>query len=138
MINHFKFEKKINRIVDYIPAGCFTEDSSEILESEKMQDLINELSLKYDHIIIDTPPITRIVDTLVLGKIVNDLILVIRPNHTYKDSVEMVVEEMEQSNINIMGIVINAGDITKLSQKYKYGYGYGYGYGTDSVGKTAK
>jgi hypothetical protein len=40
----------------------------------------------------------------------------------------MVIEELQQSNINILGMVINAGEIAKLSAKYKYGYGYGYGY----------
>jgi len=120
-------EKSGNRI-DYIPAGGSTINSGKILESEKMKELIDDLYLKYDYIILDTPPVTRVVDTLVLGKLVNDLILVIRPNHTLKDRLELAVEELNDSEINILGFVVNAADITKLSHKYKYGYGYGYEY----------
>ncbi len=93
-----------------------------------MRVLIKKLSPLYDHILIDTPPLTRVIDTMVLGSIINDLILVIKPNHTFKDSVTMAIEELDYSNINVVGYIVNAGEIKKLSGKYKYGYGYGYGY----------
>jgi succinoglycan biosynthesis transport protein ExoP len=130
VLKHLHFEKKSKIMIDYIPAGGSTENSGEILDSEKMKKIIEEVSPAYDHILIDTPPITRLVDTLVIGKFVKDLILVIKPHHTYRDSLALAIEELEQSNINILGYIINAGDISQLSQKYKYGYGYGYGYPT--------
>ncbi len=128
IIKQLQLGDKSTNFIDYIPAGGSTINSGKILESEKMKELIEELYQKYNYIIIDTPPVTRVVDTLVLGKIVNDLILVIRPNHTLRDRLELAVEELNDSEINILGFVVNAADIPKLSHKYKYGYGYGYEY----------
>jgi capsular exopolysaccharide synthesis family protein len=128
IINRLIINKKDDKFFDFITSGGTVENSSEILESEKMRVLIEELSPLYDHILIDTPPLTRVIDTMVLGSIINDIILVIKPNHTFKDSVAMAIEELDHSNINVIGYIVNAGEIKKLSPKYKYGYGYGYGY----------
>lgn len=128
IINRLIINKKDDKFFDFITSGGTVENSSEILDSEKMRVLIEELSPLYDHILIDTPPLTKVIDTMVLGSIINDIILVIKPNHTFKDSVAMAIEELDHSNINVVGYVVNAGEIKKLSGKYKYGYGYGYGY----------
>ncbi len=128
-IKILKIDNKSKKRISYIPAGGTTEDSSEILDSEKLNQIMNKFSKQYDHILIDTPPLTRIVDTLVLGKYIKDLIIVLRPHHTYMDSLALALEELNQSKMNLIGFIINAADIKKLSSKYKYGYGYGNGYG---------
>lgn len=128
IINRIIIDEKDDKFFDFITSGGTVENSSELLELEKMRVLIKKLSPLYDHILIDTPPLTRVIDTMVLGSIINDLILVIKPNHTFKDSVTMAIEELDYSNINVVGYIVNAGEIKKLSGKYKYGYGYGYGY----------
>jgi tyrosine-protein kinase Etk/Wzc len=128
IINRLSIDEKNEKSLDYILAGGTVENSSELLESEKFARLIEKLIPKYDHILIDTPPITRIIDTLILGKVVRDLILVIKPNHTYKENIEMAIEELEYANMNVIGYIFNAFDLNKLTGKYKYGYGYAYGY----------
>jgi len=116
--------------LDILPSGGITENSSDLLGSEQIEELFALVkSSSYDFILIDTPPVTRVVDTLVLGKSVHDAVLIIRPDHTFKDSVAWGLQEMEHENINIAGTVINAGDIQKSVFRYRYGYGYGYSYG---------
>jgi len=131
VIRTFKFGEHLNKNLDYILTGGLTEYSSEILESDKMKNLIDTLSPNYDYIIIDAPPLTRVVDPLVIGSFIKDLVLVLKPNHTFRDSMEMAMEEIKHSRINMLGFVINAGEVSKLSNKYKYGYGYGYSYGQE-------
>jgi capsular exopolysaccharide synthesis family protein len=123
-----------------LPSGGIDDDSSDLLGSERMQELFNYLnSFDFDYIIIDTPPVTRVVDTLVLGKIIKDAVLVLRPEHTFKESVKWGLQELEQSQINILGTVLNAGEIEKSIFKNRYGYGYGYKYGyTDGKQKLLK
>jgi len=82
----------------------------------------------YDYILLDTPPVTKIIDTLVLGEYIKDVILVVRPNHTYKDSLLLAAEELEQVNMKILGFIINACTKNQMPAKYKYGYRYGYEY----------
>lgn len=119
---------KIDKNLDILPAGGVSEDSSDLLTSNRIQKLYNMLqNSEYDYVIFDTPPVTRVVDALILGKIVKDAVLILRPEHTFKDSVKWGIKEMEHSEIDIIGTVINAGEIEKSSFKYRYGYGYGYG-----------
>jgi tyrosine-protein kinase Etk/Wzc len=128
IIKEIKLNERDDKVLDFIPAGGTVNNSSELLESEKLSHLIEDLAPDYDHIIIDTPPLTRLIDTMVIGSIVNDMILVVKPNHTFRDSLTLAMEELNHSDINVLGYVVNAGDIKNLSGKYKYGYGYGYGY----------
>lgn len=121
---------KLLNTLDILPAGGISENSGDLLGTDRMKNLFNMINTsQYDYILIDTPPVTRVVDTLVIGKVVKDVVLVIRPDHTFKDSVTWGIQEMEHENMKIHGTVINAGNIEKSSFKYRYGYGYGYGYG---------
>ncbi len=115
------------RNLGIIPAGGVTEQSSELLESARLESLFKIIS-DYDVILIDTPPITRIVDVLVLGKIIKNVVLIIKPNHTFKFAVDWAIEEITQNHMYIRGFVVNDCNIEKSSYRYKYGYGYGYSY----------
>jgi Mrp family chromosome partitioning ATPase len=84
----------------------------------------------YDYIIIDTPPVTRVVDTLVLGQYIRNAILIVRPDTSMKEAVIGGIQEMSKARIKILGIVANAAEIQK-SYHYRYRYGYGYGYSHD-------
>jgi tyrosine-protein kinase Etk/Wzc len=117
------------KTLDILPSGGISENSSDLLSSEQIKELFDLIyASSYDYILIDTPPVTRVVDTLVLGKTVKDAILIVRPDHTFKDSVVWGLQELEHENINVAGAVINAGDIEKSVFRYRYGYGYGYSY----------
>jgi capsular exopolysaccharide synthesis family protein len=135
VVSPLLIDKKADKYLDVITAGGTVEHSSDLLESQKMKELIEDMSSIYDQIIIDTPPLTRLVDTLVIGSFINHLILVIRPDHTYKDSVLMAIEELDHSDIEVLGYIMNAADIKNFSGKYKYGYGYGYGYPVQKMDK---
>ncbi len=103
-------------------------NSSELLELEKMKRLLEISSSKYDYILIDSPPVNLVVDTLVLGNHVQNVILIVRPNHSTKEGVKFSLEEIKQSSLNVCGFVVNACNLDKSSNKYKFGYGYGSGY----------
>ncbi|MGE5457417.1 MAG: GumC family protein, partial [Methanococcaceae archaeon] len=133
-----------NRVSDslyILPSGGVSDNSSDLLASNKMSDLIAYLNDSfYDYIIFDTPPVNYVVDTLVLGKLIKDVVIVIRPDHSFKESVKYGIKEMATAKMNIRGCVINAGDIENSVFKYRYGYGYGYkyGYGENNILKKKK
>jgi tyrosine-protein kinase Etk/Wzc len=125
--------KKIN----IIPSGGLRENSSILLNSDRMKSLFEVIDTSiYDFIIIDTPPVTRVVDTLALGQFLKNAILVVRPNISVKETVIGGIQELNDSRIKIRGIIANAVEIQK-SYYYRYRYGYGYGY-SSSEGKTLK
>jgi capsular exopolysaccharide synthesis family protein len=125
---------KVLKQLYIIPAGGVTENSGLLLSSERMGSLFNTLDTSiYDFIIIDTPPVTRVVDTLALGQFVKNSILVVRPEISVKETVIGGIQDMNYARIKIRGIIANAVEIQK-SYHYKYRYGYGYGY--SSVNKN--
>ncbi len=126
LLHPFELTKYSHLKVDLIPAGRYSENSSELLGSNKMKMLIEKAEQKYDHILIDTPPLTQIVDTFVLGKFIRNVVLLIRPNSTVGQNIDWAIEEFDQSSMNLLGFVINACDIKKSSYRYKYRYQYGY------------
>ena len=116
-------------MLSILPAGDIVEESSELFHSRAMIDLISALKKSsYDYIIIDSPPVTRVIDSLILGKIVNNVVMVVRHNYSLRESVLWGIKELKNENIRISGVVVNACDIANSSFKYKYGYGYGYKY----------
>ncbi|MCH7774304.1 MAG: polysaccharide biosynthesis tyrosine autokinase, partial [Bacteroidetes bacterium] len=128
---------KVLKNIDILPAGGTREDSSHLLNSERMRLLFNAIDTSfYDYIIIDTPPVTRVVDTLVLGRSIKDAILVVRPGHSFKEAVLGGIQEMLKEKIKLRGIVANAAEI-KNSYYYKYRYSYGYGYAYGENGKKS-
>jgi len=131
---------RIMKKIDIIPAGGVREDSSSLLSSNRMESLFKAIDTSvYDYIIIDTPPVTRVVDTLVLGQFVKNAILVVRPNTSMKEAVIGGIQEMNQAKIKICGVVANAAEIQKsYYYRYRYGYGYGYSDGENEIKTTKK
>ena len=120
-----KLLKKIN----IIPSGGLRENSSVLLNSDRMRSIFEKIdSSAYDYVIIDTPPVTRVVDTLVLGQYVKNAMLIVRPDISMNDAVIGGIQDMRHAQIKILGIVANATEIQN-SYRYRYSYGYGYGYG---------
>ncbi len=124
------------KTLNILPSGGINENSSDLLGSEKMDKLIEMINdSSYDYILLDTPPITRVVDVLVLGRRINDVVMIVRPDHTIKESVNWAIKELGRVEVKVDGIVVNACDIKNSYFKHTYGYGYGYYYGYNENGE---
>lgn len=131
---------QVSKLIDILPTGGLTLDSSNLLNSERMEKLLSLFDLSvYDYIIIDTPPVTKVVDALIIGKYVRDAILVVRPDLSLKENVRGGLNDLSEARIKVRGIIVNAAEITKsYYYKNRYGYGYGYGYGKSSSEENGK
>ncbi len=128
-MNNIFGKSPTERFLSILPAGDVSEQSSNLLQSNKTIELINALkNSSYDYVLIDTPPITRVVDALILSRLINNLILVVRYNHSLRDSVNFGIEELNKDKINILGVVANDCNVNRSTFKHKYGYGYSYKY----------
>jgi tyrosine-protein kinase Etk/Wzc len=107
--------------IDIIPTGTFSNVSGEILASERMKKLFKNFEY-YDFVILDTPPITKLSDALSLGRLVKDTVLVVRAKQTVKDSISWAIGELQTSDINFLGLLVNDCDVNENSYKYQYGY----------------
>jgi len=134
-----KIYSRASKLIDVLPTGGLTDESGTILGSPRMKSLFAHLAQSnYDIILFDSPPVTRVVDPLVLAQYIKDVVIIVRPSHSLIETVRWGMQELKQANVRIKGIVANAATIEN-SYYYRYRYGYGYGYGkSNDKGKKKK
>lgn len=111
-----------------IPAGIIHERATELLASQNMLDLANELSKRYpDRIVIfDSPPLLLTTEARVLAKSMGQVVFVVAAEQTSNEAVKEAIGYLTDDNA--IGMVLNKAK-RNLWDKHLYGYGYGYGYG---------
>ncbi|MBW1698688.1 MAG: polysaccharide biosynthesis tyrosine autokinase [Deltaproteobacteria bacterium] len=121
--------------LDVIPCGPVPPNPSEILGSNRMRNLIKTLRNQYQRIIIDTPPVTAVTDSMVLVPMVDGVLVVIRAGVTPRQVVQNGIDQLRSINARILGAVLN-GVRTGRDSYYYYQYYYYY-YGEEE-GKRQK
>ena len=122
--------------LDIIVSGPVAPNPSEMLMSNKMQDLLDKVRTEYDYVLIDTPPIMPVTDAAVLGAKVDGVMIVIASGADKPELVQAGKTRLVQGGANIIGCILNKVQVGGGRYGYgkygnhKYGYGgYGYGYG---------
>ena len=113
--------------LDALTAGVIPPNPSELLGSERMQNILQRAKEEYDYVLIDTPPVLPVTDSLVLGRMVDGLILVIDSGEIKVEMARDVKNQLVHAGANILGVVLNK----VRSEHHGYGYGYYYYYGHD-------
>ncbi len=112
------------------PAGPIPPNPAELIETPAMQQLLEKASADFDCIVIDTPPVAVVVDSLLLARFADVNIFVLRQNFSSKDSILLVNDLQQRAETKSLSIVVN--DVSPGSTyglgKYRYSYNYGYGY----------
>ncbi len=108
-------------------SGPIPPNPAELIGSKRMSDFIEQTKKEYDYIVLDTPPIAIVTDTLTLKDVLDAFIFVIRHNYSDKQVIELANNIYEKKLINNAGIVVNDIQV-KGYYGYSYRYGYGYGY----------
>jgi exopolysaccharide/PEP-CTERM locus tyrosine autokinase len=112
-----------------LPAGKQDRHSTELLASDDMRKLANELSSRYaDRIVIfDSPPLLAATQGAVLARLVGQIVLVIEADSTPQYVVQESIGKLE--GCEVIGCVLNKTKKGFGFNYYGYFYGYGYGYG---------
>lgn len=110
--------------LDLVTTGTTPPNPVTLLESKRMANLIKEASSIYDCIIIDTPPLTAVTDALVVGKLVDGLLLVVRPGVVESAAVQASKNLLEQAKVPVLGMVVNGVDEKSGYGGYYYAKGY--------------
>ena len=123
--------------LDFIPAGTVPPNPVELLNSKSFVGLLEHLKEEYDHIILDSPPLLGFADSLVLSRVVDGTVLVLRNQKTPKPAARYARDRILQVGGYILGVVVNDVHMErgsyyygKYSSYYYYGYYSKYGYGS--------
>jgi capsular exopolysaccharide synthesis family protein len=125
-----------------INSGPVPPNPAELIGSDNMKEFLEIAKLKYDSIILDTPPIAIVTDTLTITGLLDAFIFVIRHNYSSKHIIELVNNLYSKQLIKNINVVVNdiqVKDYYGYSNKYGYGYSYNYNqayYGEDSKDRS--
>jgi len=131
-----EFQEVIHEIpgtkLNIITAGEVKVDLSDVVTKDQLKKFFDTLKIEYDFIIIDSPPVQPVSDTLLLVQAVDYNFFIIRSEQTKTGSLMSSVKKIKNVGAKIDGIILN--DVDTTSGGYGYGYGYG-GYGGYSYNK---
>ena len=119
-----------------LPAGPVPLNPSVMLGSSRMKDLLADLDADFDYVIIDTPPVLSVTDAVLLSKLVDSTLLVIRAGMTSKAALHRVYEVLAHVDAHVMGVILNAADSTEPDRYYYGGRHHGY-YDESTPARTA-
>ena len=117
--------------LDIITSGEKRFDMSDIVNKEQIKKFLDVLKVNYDYIIVDSPPVQPVSDTLILTQASDYNLFVLRSDETRTASFMSSIKKIQNVGAKINGIIINDLDTSKDSY-YSYYYNYSPEYYTKS------
>jgi capsular exopolysaccharide synthesis family protein len=116
---------EINSNLYYITSGPIPHNPSELLGSEKMKAVIEELKEQADTLIFDSAPVIGFADSLELANQVDGVVLILNAGMVTRDAAKQAKALLEKAKAKILGVVLNNVDI-KREDYYHYYHYYNY------------
>ncbi|HEV7427650.1 MAG TPA: polysaccharide biosynthesis tyrosine autokinase [Thermoanaerobaculia bacterium] len=117
-----------------ILSGPTPPNPSELLGSDRMKHLIHEIRAKFAFVIFDSPPVMAVTDSIVLAANADGVVLCVHGGQTPRDIVQRAAERLRQSNIPVLGALLNNLDLQQYGYSFKKSY-YDY---YDEDGRSSK
>ena len=115
-----------------LPAGTKIIPTPTIFTSKFVEAAKKKALENFDYIVVDTPPVIPVSETLSLLSSMDGVLLVVKAGVTDRNALLSATQEIERANINLLGVIFNAFDFRKYSYySYRYKYYYYYGYGKE-------
>jgi capsular exopolysaccharide synthesis family protein len=111
----------------YVPSGPIPPNPSELLGSNIFKGMMEMLGGKFDHIVLDSPPVLGFADSIIVSTSADGVVLVVLSGKTPRDTLQRARHVLHQVNAKILGVVINRIDIGRGDYGYHY-YRYHYYY----------
>lgn len=131
-VEHF-IQRDVSDSFDCLTSGPLTEQPLEMLASDKFAKILELLKQRYDKIIIDSAPTHVVSDALVLSKLVDSVLYVVKPHKTPIKLIHSGLSRLEQAGASVAGVCVSQVDINK-SHTYGgiefHGFGINYQYGS--------
>lgn len=92
--------------LDILTSGVIPQSPSELLDSNTFRNLLETMKKSYDVILLDTPPILSVTDTLVLSKFVDGVLIVVAAGQTKKSDISNIRKLFRKVEANITGFIL--------------------------------
>lgn len=128
--------------LDVLVTGGRSKNPTQVLSSEKFENLLHELRNRYDKIMIDCPPLAPVSDALNVLSLVDGVVYVVRFNMVKRKTAAINVRRLRESNVPILGAVLNNINTHVAGYYYSHYYDSSYRHyyvrgGTGASNETA-
>ncbi|MBQ3174148.1 MAG: CpsD/CapB family tyrosine-protein kinase, partial [Alistipes sp.] len=128
----YKSEEEPN--LSFIFSGPQPPNPTEMLMSQRVDPFIEELRGRFDYIIIDSVPAMAVADALIIDRLVDLTVYIIRQGNLDRRHLPDIENLYREKKFRNMSIILNG--VTHSKRTYGYGYGYGYGYYSENEDNT--
>lgn len=112
-----------------IPVGTLPPNPTELLVSNRLPELLDELRRHYDYIFIDCPPVEVVADSSIIGSVADSTLFIVRAGLFPLEMTEVLEKYYADSKFPNMSVILNGTIYDKGVSSYRKGYGSSYGYG---------
>ncbi len=108
--------------LEVLTSGPLPPNPAELLGSQRMLTLLDELRRRADILVMDTPPALVVADASILAPQVDGVLLVVQPGVTKREVARQAVAQLKRVNARLLGVVMNNLDIRKKQYSVRYNY----------------
>jgi len=117
--------------ISILTAGPSPPNAADLLSGDRMARLLEQLGTRFDHIVVDSPPVMGLADSPLISNHVEGTVYVIAAHSTRVSLIRLALQRMGASHARIIGIILTKFEATK--SHYGYGYDYGYSYASSTA-----
>ena len=108
-------------------AGPQPPNAADLLTGERLGALIERLLERFDHVIVDTPPVIGLADAPLVGAAVESVVYAVEARTIQAGTVKIALDRLRTAHVNVLGVVLTKFEAKRAHLGYGYDYGYGYG-----------
>src|SRR5690606_36813662 len=105
-----------------LACGSPARNPAQLLGSGAFSEMVTELRKRFDYIVIDTPPVLAVTDGMLVAKVVDGTIMVIRANETDREAVANAMAQLRHIDAALLGVILNAVDVRSGEGRSYYRY----------------
>lgn len=109
-------------LLDVLPAGSVPPNPSELLASQQFAELLQDLSARYDTVIMDAPPLLPVTDAAIIASASDGAILIARYGKTSHDQARQASDALRRVNARLLGTILNFVPASKREHGYEHHY----------------
>ena len=113
--------------LDYVARGTVPPNPSELIMQRSFHDFLEAMSVRYDLVVLDTPPVLAVTDAAVVGKLVGTSLLVVRFGRNPPAEIKAAKRRLEGGGVRLKGAILN-GVEKSARNRYDYYGSYLYAY----------
>jgi capsular exopolysaccharide synthesis family protein len=103
-------------------SGPIPPNPSELLASDRMKHIIEEVRSRFAYVIFDSPPVLAVTDAIVLAASADGVVLCVHGGQTPRELVQRSAEKLRQANIPVLGAILNNLDLHQYGYTYRKSY----------------